>query len=171
MGRVIRYLPGAVVAVAVLLLIGAASQWTIDASGEDALVRLSWRIEPVRVETCRVLSEAELAEVPAHMRRAETCTGGAVDYELRLDVDGVRVTTDTIAPSGLRRDRPIYVYHDHPVEAGRRAVSVGFGPIIDDPAGDTIADHTWEGALDLAPREIGLLTLSADAARLERRGR
>ena len=163
------YIARGAVAAVVLLLVAAASQWRVDASGEGALIRLSWRVEAVRIESCRTLTEAELEEIPAHMRRPETCEGGAVDYELTLAVDGTQVLQDTIAPSGLRRDRPVYVYHDHPVEPGARHVEVRFGPIVEDPAADTVPDHTWNGELDLASREIGLLTLSDDGTRLERR--
>ena len=161
---------GVVIAGVFLLFLGAASQWQIEASGEEALVRLSWRIEPVRIESCRSLTEAELAEVPAHMRRAETCQGGAVDYELRLEIDGVATVVDTIAPSGLRRDRPVYVYRDHAVSPGRTEVAVHFAPIVEDEAADAVAPHTWDGVVALQAREIALLTLSADASRLERRG-
>lgn len=169
-GDVVGVLPGAVLAVAVLVGIAAGSQWPVGASGDEARIRLSWRTEAVRVETCRTLSDAELAEIPAHMRRAEVCEGGTVDYELALAVDGNDVLLDTIAPSGLRRDRPVYVYHDEPVEPGRHTVEVRFSPIIDDPAADTIPDHTWSGEVQLESREIGLVTLSADGRRLERRG-
>lgn len=165
----VRYGAGLLLAAGVLFAIGAGSQWTIDASGEGALVRLSWRIEAVRVETCRTLTEAELAEIPAHMRQAQSCEGGAVDYELTLEVDGIIELIDTIAPSGLRRDRPVYVYHDQLVEPGERRVEVRFGPIVDEPSADTIPDHTWSGVLDLEARQIGLLTLTADGSRLERR--
>jgi len=164
-------LAAVMVSVVIGSLIASLSQWPLGASSDAAIVRLSWRSEAVRAEECRRLTEEELSRVPAHMRVAESCTGAYVDYELWLTVDDL-TRIDTVSPSGLRRDRPVYVLRDEPVEPGAHAVQVRFAPIV--PAGfeanDDFVDFEWSGDLMLAPREVGLITMNGAGTALERRG-
>jgi len=164
---------GIVATVVAALAIAAASQWSVRAGSDQALVRLSWRAEPIRVEECRTLTDEELAEIPAHMRRSEECTGLYVDYELRLVIDGREAYVDTIAPAGMRRDRPIYVIHDEPILAGDHEVTVRFSALLPEgyESDDGPAELEWSGPFPLAPYEVGLITLDADGASLERRVR
>jgi hypothetical protein len=138
----------------------------------DAFVRLSWRTEPIRVEECRTLTEEELAEIPAHMRRTEECTGYFVDYEVTLEVDGHEPMVDTVAPSGLRRDRPVYVLRDRPVRPGRHSVDVSFTALVPEsfePDDQPIALE-WSGPMELVPGEVGLVTLDDTGRSLLRGG-
>lgn len=163
-----------VMSVAVTIVLGVAvaapSQWLLRAESNRSLLRLSWRTEPIRVEECRTLTEEELADVPAHMRRAEECTGYHVDYELRLSIDGRDVYVDTMAPSGLRRDRPVYVIHDEPLTPGDHRVEVRFSALV--PRGfvsdGAPVELVWSGSLGLAPYEIGLITLDPTGRTLVR---
>lgn len=145
-----------------LLLAGMAglSHVPLTVADGNAVVRLSWRAEPIRVEECRTLSDAELADIPQHMRRGESCTGYHVDYELRLSLDG-RAVTDTVAPSGLRRDRPVYVFRDRHVEPGRHRIEVDFTALVpsDFEAGELPVSLSWSGTLVLAEGEVALVTL------------
>lgn len=157
---------------AFVVVLGAFSQWPVHEEPEGAVVRLSWRMEPVRVEECRTLTDEELADVPAHMRRAEECVGDFVDYELVLVVDGREALVDTIAPSGLRRDRPVYVLHDESVEAGRRRVEVSFSALLpaDYVSEDGPTTLRWTGSMALEPGEVGLVTLGPAERQLVRVG-
>lgn len=160
---------GVLVTVAGLAAIGVLSQWSMPTDGHDALVRLSWRTAPIRIESCRRLTEEELAAIPAHMRRAEECTGGYADYELSLRIGGIASLTDTIAPAGLRGDRPVYVFVDQPVPPGVHEVAVSFRALVPaDFDAEAAAPLTWGGTLQLEPREIGLISLTADGRRLVR---
>lgn len=154
-------LASALVTVALLAITAGLSQVPTRSADGDALVRLSWRTEPIRVEECRTLTEEELAEVPAHMRRTEECTGYFVDYEVRLEIDGQEPTVDTIAPSGLRRDRPVYVLRDRPIPPGRHSVTVTFSALVPESfePDDRPVTLEWAGSMDLGPGEVGLVTL------------
>jgi hypothetical protein len=140
-----------------------------DVSG-DAVIRLSWRTQPIRVEQCRTLGAEELEALAAHMRQPEECTGAFAEYELRLVVDGAE-RVDTIAPSGLRRDRPIYVFRDEAVATGAHTVSVRFAAIIPDGVSpvEPPAVLEWSGSFDLAPYEIALITQNSAGSSLLRR--
>lgn len=151
----------AFVTTALVAITAGLSQVPMSSADGDALVRLSWRTEPIRVEECRTLTQEELAEVPAHMRRTEECTGYFVDYEITLEIDDLEPMIDTIAPSGLRRDRPIYVLRDRPVPPGRHSVEVSFTALVPESFEPDDAPVTleWSGPMELGPGEVGLLTL------------
>jgi hypothetical protein len=162
-----RQVAAFVVAAALCLGIAALSQWPTRTEPGPAVVRLSWRTEPVRVEACRTLTPEELEGVPAHMRRTEECAGDFADYELRLRVDGEGVRVDTISPSGLRADRPVYVLVDAPVEPGRHEVHVRFTALVPaDVEAETPPALEWRGPMTLGADEIGLLTTTPDGTAL-----
>lgn len=167
--------PGRVAAVVVVVLaslaVGRLSAWPVASASSDAVVRLSWRTAPVRVEECRPLTEEEQAGVPAHMRRSEECTGYHAEYELLLDIDGRTAVVDTIAPSGLRRDRPVYVLHDTHVPVGDHRVRAVFTALVPEgfDADDVPVRLTWSGVMALDRGDVGLLTLDEAGRALVRR--
>ena len=101
------------------------------AIADGALLRLTWRSRGLRVETCRVPTEEELARVPVHMRQQEICEGGIVPYSLRVAIDGVERLESLVRSTGARSDRPLYVFAEVPIEPGRRDVAVTFAPLPD----------------------------------------
>jgi hypothetical protein len=142
------------------------------ARGSDlAVVRASWRTAGIAIEECRSLTEEELAEIPAHMRRPEECVGRVADYELFIAVDGETQLVDTVAPAGLHNDRPIYVFRDLPVSPGQHSVEVRFAALIpeDYDPGDAPVEFRWSGEMSLQPGDVGLVTTDASGSRLERR--
>jgi hypothetical protein len=89
-------------------------------------LRLSWSARPERIETCRTLSAAELAEREAHMRQRVECDGHAATYALRVTVDGQLVVESVVRGAGLRHDRPLYVLRDLPIDPGAHGVRITF---------------------------------------------
>jgi hypothetical protein len=164
---------GAVLAGAALVAATAGlSRLPMSTADGDAFIRLSWRTEPIRIEECRTLTEEELAAIPAHMRRTEECTGYFVDYEVRLEIDGHEPTVDTVAPSGLRRDRPVYVLRDRSVPPGRHSVDVSFTALVPESfeSDDQPVALEWSGPMELGPGEVGLVTLDDAGRSLRREG-
>ena len=147
---------------AAALAIAGLSQLLVPSGSGDGIVSLSWRTEAARIEECRTLSEEELSRVAPHMRRSEECVGGTADYQLRLSVGDLEPWVDTIAPSGLRRDRPVYVLHDQLVPPGRYPVSVTFEAILPGSDASEVGALSWSGDVDLARNQIVLITLDAD---------
>jgi hypothetical protein len=92
--------------------------------GGDALLRLSWSGRPQRIERCRELSDAELAERPAHMRLRLECEGRPARYAVRVVVDGRTASLDTVTGGGLRGDRAIHMLREFRVEPGSRTIAV-----------------------------------------------
>lgn len=95
----------------------------------EASARLAWRTARGRIEICRAPTESELAQLPQHMRPPETCTETALDYRLRVEVDGALRLDRVVAPGGLRRTRPLAVEATIPVSPGAHRLAVSFEPV------------------------------------------
>ena len=125
MSRAARILVGALLAVAAMAGTVALSRAPYATGQCDvALLRLSWSGRPQRIERCRELSDAELAERPAHMRRRLECEGRSARYAVRVAVDGRTAALDTVTGGGLRGDRAIHMLREFPVAPGARALAV-----------------------------------------------
>jgi hypothetical protein len=171
--RVARRAAAIAVALATTLAIGALSRapYTADTT-EQGIVLLAWRARGERVEQCRRLTKEELERLPAHMRQEERCEGRILPYRLQVSVDGARAVDELVHAAGARHDRPLYVYHELPLEPGTHALAVAFAREGDVPAGAHEEEKGTPGrlALDtmvaLSPRRILLVTYDDDARRL-----
>ncbi|HSJ05698.1 MAG TPA: hypothetical protein VK936_03280 [Longimicrobiales bacterium] len=162
-----RRLLGLVVACAALGAVGAGTRvpWT-PSSGEDAVLRLSWRLRGVRVEECRRLTPAELERQPAHMRREEVCEGRIEPYRLTVEIDGQRVEDVLVAASGARADRPLYVYREFRLRPGEHSAAVRFAVESGSVGDDDRVALTWSGRAVFRPGRVLLVTYDADARAL-----
>lgn len=160
-------------AVAVTVAVAALGRLpvTLD-GGDDALVRLSWRLRGSEVErACRRPTPEELEELPAHMRNPDACVGRLDPYRLRVLVDGDTVVDEIVRAAGARQDRPIYVFREVSVAPGRHELEVSFrqDELEDeddhDEDDEPLALHL-EAPVDLVPREVLLVTWDADRERL-----
>ena len=121
-----RIVPAAVSAV-LLAAIAYASSASLGVPGAgSARLRLSWSARPERVEVCRALSAAELAEREEHMRQRVECDGRFATYALRVEADGRPVTELVAKGAGLRHDRPLYVMREVDLAPGRHRLRVSF---------------------------------------------
>lgn len=154
-----RTVLGALATVALLAAIGGLSRVPWTWSGDErAVLRLSWRAPALRIEECRPLTPAERAELPVHMRRDSTCTGRGVDFELSVEVDDRVVVRDTLAGPDDLGARRVAVEREIALEPGTRRVAVAF-----DPVGDVGRTLRLERTLDLASREVAVVTLAEGA--------
>jgi hypothetical protein len=92
--------------------------------GNAALLRFSWSGRPERIERCRRLTDAELADRPAHMRQEVECEGGPARYAVRVKTDGRVASLDTVTGGGLRGDRPIHFLREYRLEPGAHALDI-----------------------------------------------
>jgi hypothetical protein len=95
------------------------------------------------------------------MRRPEICERRLSPFLLRVAVDGTLLFEGEVRASGLREDRPTYVFHEFAVAPGRHAVTVRFREArpAGAPPGLALA---LEETLDFAPREVRLVTRLAE---------
>ena len=161
MRRGARLAAGVAVGVVALLLLQQATAVDLPGPGRggEAWVRLSWSARPERVETCRRLTDAELADRPAHMRLRVECTGRFARYRLAVLSDGVPLTLDTVRGGGLRNDRPMHVLREVPVPPGLRRIQVELvrldsaAPRVEDDAEEPDDDDSQEARGVLGERE------------------
>ncbi len=120
--RTVRIGTGAAAAALAVALIASGSAVSLPLrSGDASRIRLSWSARPERIETCRALSEAEIAAQPEHMRREVECEGKFATYALEVTIDGRVVEQTAITGGGLRSDRPVHYLHDFDVPGGEHA--------------------------------------------------
>jgi hypothetical protein len=89
-------------------------------------LRLSWSARPERIEVCRTLSAAELAEREEHMRQRMECDGRFATYALRVDADGHTVHESIVRGAGLRHDRPLYLLREIDLVPGEHHIHISF---------------------------------------------
>lgn len=93
---------------------------------EASRLRLSWSARPERIESCRTLSEKELAEREEHMRQRVECEGRFATYLLRVDADGRRLHESVVRGAGLRHDRPIFLLREMDLPPGEHRIRIRF---------------------------------------------
>ena len=154
-------------AVALLMIVGilAGSHGRLaEFSRDEAIVRVAWSARPERIETCRRVSDEELAKLPVHMRQRLVCEGTTARYRLEVTRNGLLLDTATMQGGGMRHDREVYVSREVLIPPGDSRVSVRFVRI--DSSSATGADDRPAGADD-EPRARAVPDTSqrADSAR------
>lgn len=115
------------VAVGSFLLLGALTRLPYQANPDDeARIRLSWRIRGEQAGGCRTPTEEELRRLPTHMRNPDACVGQVAPFGLQVHLDERLAVSDTVRPSGVRGDRPVYVFRDVPVRPGVHRLRIRF---------------------------------------------
>lgn len=121
----LRSVGGALAAVVLLAAIAWASAVEIPTRGDiESALRLSWSARPERIESCRKVSEEELAKLPVHMRMNVECEGILASYLLTVMVDDDSVDRRVVRGGGMRNDRPIHLLVDYPIAAGSHRVRI-----------------------------------------------
>lgn len=173
MTPLVRRAAGIGLAVAGTLAIGALSRapYTADRA-PHGVVRFAWRARGERVEQCRRLTPEELERLPAHMRQEESCEGRVLPYRLQVSIDGARAVDELVQAAGARRDRPLYVYRELPLQPGTHAIAVVFAREGAIPPGKreesdaTPARLALDTTVALLARRVLLVTYDDDARRL-----
>ena len=135
--------------VALLMIVGilAGTYGRLAAfSRDEAIIRVAWSARPERIETCRRLSDEELAKLPVHMRQRLECEGTTARYRLEVTRDGVLLDSATVQGGGMRHDREVYVSREVLIPPGPSRVNVRFVRI--DSSSATGADDRGVGADD-----------------------
>ena len=162
--RSIRVALGGLGAVGTTVLLAALSRAPQRAHGTEAgLLRLSWSGQPERVEICRVVPEAELANLPRHMRQAVICEGRSAAYQLTVVRDGETLVDEPVWGGGVRHDRPVYLYREFVTDPGTHHVIVRFTRVDEpsspqSPTGDSVSATPGRERLDRLPPELVLDT-------------
>lgn len=121
MNRVAAILSSTVVTLA---LAGMARAPYSPPGAGDALLRLSWRMSVSTRENCRPRTEAELADLPIHMRTPEACTRVTAAHALVMQIDDAAADTLGLLRGGVKGDRPLFVLEERSLAEGEHRVRV-----------------------------------------------
>ena len=175
----------AAAAAAALLLMGAlvwasTAPLTVQPAARS-VVRLAWSARPERIEKCRPRTEAELAQLPQHMRQTTVCEGQTAEYDLTVRRNGRVVLQQRVHGGGLRRDRRLYVLREIDVEPGTSSIEVAFDRVgapgaATAAAGARGSDNApahlaFAERFDIAAGEVVLITYSPALGELVARRR
>ena len=127
--QLLRYLLRGSVAAVVMAAIGAIAHLPLGAAPTASALRIALRTQHARVELCHEPTETELAGLPMHMRQKRICTETAIDFRLKIAVDGATRVDRLISHRGVRRNRPLVVDELLAVAPGTRRVAIEFTPI------------------------------------------
>ena len=89
----------------------------------EASIKVSLSHAAERVEPCVQLTEEEIAELAANMRRTESCERERLPLILELDIDGETVLSLRAEPSGLWNDGPASIYERFEVAPGEYSIA------------------------------------------------
>ena len=114
---------GVLVAFAALLGMSFASSAPMRVGDrDDAFIRLSIAARPERIESCRTVSDEELARVAPQMRQRVICEGTTARYQLLVHRNDELLLSQVLRGGGLRHDRRMYVLRDIRVPPGPSTV-------------------------------------------------
>jgi len=89
---------------------------------DQASIKMSLSHATHRVEPCKQLTQEEIAELAANMRRTETCERERLPLVLELDIDGETVVSITAKAAGLWSDGPASIYERFEVPPGEHVI-------------------------------------------------
>jgi len=148
----------AYVAMAALLWYFATRPPYVYGDTEIATIKLSLSHAADHVEPCVPLTQEEIAELAANMRRTEACKRGRLPLTLELDIDGENVIALVATPSGLWNDGPASIYERFDVAPGRHTIAVRMR--------DTARTAGWDfekvDSVDLQPGRYFTVTFKAE---------
>jgi len=122
----------ALVAMVFAALTGVVSDWGYASPEVDhSEFVVSFSHPGLSEENCRTLSEAELAEIPRHMRKPLQCDRARSAVRLAVQIDGVEVLRKTIPAAGIWHDGNSVALERIPVEAGSHVVQIAIGDTAD----------------------------------------
>ena len=143
----IRRVIGVILGTGAGLALAALSAIPVKVNGnaEEAMIRVAFSARPQRIETCREVSDEELAEIPVHMRQTTVCEGITATYLLEVLHRDTLVTSAPVHGGGLRRDRQLYVLRELRVPSGPTTIEVRLTRIDSVAApSDTLANRDRE---------------------------
>lgn len=92
-------------------------------NARQASVKVSLSHAANRVKPCVQLTQEEIAELAANMRRTEACERERLPLILELDIDGETILSLRAEPSGLWHDGPASIYERFEVAPGEHTIA------------------------------------------------
>lgn len=110
----------------------------------NALIKLSFAHGAKAKGACRKLSQTELAELAANMRKAEVCPRERLPVHIRLVIDGEVLVDRELPPTGLHSDGPSRIYERIVVPSGKHEFEVSLRDTVRDEGFDYVSQYSTE---------------------------
>ena len=123
-------------------------------NADFASVKVSFSHATDRIEPCVQLTQEQIAELAANMRRTEACARERLPLVLELDIDGETVVNITAEPSGLWNDGPASIYKRFEVTPGEHIIAAR----LRDTARIEGWDYASTATVDLQPGRYFTIT-------------
>ena len=156
----LRWIVRAVVFAVIAVALGVFSQWpSYQAFPQGkAEVIVSFSLYGARAQACRELSEKEMADLPANMRRPKICPRPRVPVLIDVNIDGEQVLHETLAPSGFAHDGAAQIYRKFQVPSGSHEFEVAIRNSKRSDGYDMVETRTF----DLSDKEILVVDVRED---------
>lgn len=160
MHNVFRYLGQAAIYVVIAGILGYFSVAPAYRHFPDdaAQVKISFAHGAKPKGECRRLTAAEIAELAPNMRRPLSCPRERLPLLLEFELDGSKMFSESLPPTGLAGDGPSRIYRTFPVPAGRHHVAVR----MRDSNRDDGFDYERETSVELEPKQIFVIGFRGD---------
>lgn len=122
-----------------------------------ALVKLAFSHAAERLEPCRTLSPAELAELAPNMRQPQQCGRERLPVFVELEIDGDLVYRARETPTGVWKDGASTIYQKFLVPAGTHDMVVR----LRDKRDTTGFDYEQSATVELAPGQNFVISFRA----------
>mgnify|MGYP001827343039 FL=1 len=93
------------------------------ANAQKASVKVSLSHAANRIKPCVQLTQEEISEFAANMRRTETCERERLPLILEVEIDGETLLSLQAEPSGLWNDGPASIYERFEVAPGAHTIA------------------------------------------------
>jgi hypothetical protein len=160
MRNIVRYIGQAAVYIVIAIILGYFSVAPAyrHLPEEAAQVKISFAHGAKPKGGCRRLTSAEIADLAPNMRRPTSCPRERLPLLLEFELDGNKMFSESLPPTGLAGDGPSRFYRTFPVAAGRHHVIVR----MRDSARTDGYDYEREAVVELGPRQIFVIGFKAD---------
>jgi hypothetical protein len=120
-------IPRFIFSVFLVCLLALGSQQKVGTNPEHAVLRLSWI--HVGEKISKVLTQAELDDLPIHMRPQDgVLESESIPYVLEVSIDQEQLDKEIVNGAGLQGDRPMHVFKDYVVSPGEHSIEITFQP-------------------------------------------
>jgi hypothetical protein len=126
-------------------------------SGQEAVIKLTLRHSGKLLGECRQRSEAELEQLPANMRIAESCPRERSPLRVELLLDGKLYYGGWLPPSGFQNDGMTSLYKRFIVPAVETNIEIRMKDHVDSAA----FDYTLQRDIDLQPNRVLVIDFKA----------
>jgi hypothetical protein len=161
MGNVLRYLGQGIVYALIAVLLGFFADTPAYRHFDDdkAQLTLSLAHSGKHVQECRRRSAAEIAALPANMRKSLDCPRGRLPVLIEVELDGRVIVSESVPPSGLFGDGPSQIYKNFVIPSGTYKLVVR----LRESAREEGFDFQHEAQVAITPRQRFVIGFKAEA--------